>query len=559
VTTPSDPSNRENGKDASEAAPGESGDSPTGESVSRLAGPVSLATLISRFAGFFRDLLIAGFFGAAMMADAFFVAFAIPNLFRRIFMEGALSASFLPVYADVRERSGARAARKFTGGVMAFLVLAGGAVCLPAIWFALPLVRALAPGFSANPEKLLLAAELVRAMFPFIIFIGLWAVAAGVLNAARRFFAPALAPALQNAVIIAALLLADYWVSRAEAIHWLAWAVVIGGAAQFLFQLPLMGKLRILPILSAPWRTEGVGRCLVLMGPAAFGGAIFQINVLVDRWLASFLAEGSISYLYYANRLVQLPHGILSLAVVSAVLPVLSDYAAKGGENAAPGDSERGAMLEAGRLTLFITIPAACGLIALAHPIVEVVFERGAFTRSHTEAAAAALRAYAAGLAFFGFARLLAGAFHARLNTKFPVRCANISVLANVVLSVALMLPLGFVGLALATSISSALNAGLLLRGLMREWGDFPKRELARSLGRLLALGGLTGLLAHLVHSQLVRPHLWDSGGASALKLLLMTLEVLLAACFYLWLGKRFDAASHESCRRFTRLGWGKS
>ena len=559
MTTPLGSSNPGRKENVSPAAPTDNGDSTEGESISRFAGPVSLATLISRIAGFFRDLLIAKFFGAAMMADAFFVAFAIPNLFRRMFMEGALSSSFLPVYTDVRERSGARQARKFAGGMLVFLIFAGSAGCALGMWFAEPLMRALAPGFSSNPEKLSLAAQLTRTMFPFIIFIGLWAVAAGMLNAARRFFVPSLAPALQNAVIIIALLAADYLVSRGEAIRWLAWAVVIGGAAQFIFQLPFMGKLRIMPLPSMPWRVEGVGKCLALMGPAALGGAIFQINILVDRWLASFLAEGSISYLYYANRLVQLPHGILSLAVVSAVLPVLSDYAAKNRENTESGDSERNTLLEAGRLTLFITVPSTFGLMALAHPIIEVIFERGAFTENHTVASAAALRAYAAGLMFFGITRLLAGVFHARLNTSFPVRCANIAVLANVALSVALMFPLGFVGLALATSCASALNTALLLRGVRREWSDFPKNELLRSLVRLLLPGILTGLLAYFVHMQLYHFQLWDDQGSSIFKLLLMIAEVSLAACFYISIARKFDYSSYESWRRFVRFTWRKS
>ena len=559
MTTPPESSNPGREENTFAAAPAGNGDSSAEESISRFAGPVSLATLLSRVAGFFRDLLIAKFFGAAMMADAFFVAFAIPNLFRRMFMEGALSSSFLPVYSDVREQSGIKEAKKFAGGMLVFLIFAGSAGCAIGIWFADPLMRVLAPGFSSNPEKLDLAAQLTRIMFPFIIFIGLWAVAAGMLNAARRFFVPAFAPALQNVVIIFALLLADFWANRAEAIRWLAWAVVIGGAAQFFFQLPFMGKLRILPLPSIPWRVEGVGRCLALMGPAALGGVVFQINVLVDRWLASFLAEGSISYLYYANRLVQLPHGILSLAVVSAVLPVLSDYAAQNRENSVSGDSERGAMLEAGRLTLFITIPSSFGLMVLAHPIMEVIFERGAFTQSHTAASAAALQAYAAGLMFFGITRLLAGVFHARLNTSFPVKCANITVLVNVVLSVALMFPLGFIGLALATSCSSALNAVLLLRGVMREWSDFPKRELAHSLSRLLVLGILTGVLAYFIHLQLVHLQLWDAQHSSALKLAMMMLEVSLAACFYIFMAKKIDASSYETWCRFTRLTWRKS
>ena len=206
MTTPHlNPLIRDEKKNTFAAAPAGNGDSSAEESISRFAGPVSLATLLSRVAGFFRDLLIAKFFGAAMMADAFFVAFAIPNLFRRMFMEGALSSSFLPVYSDVREQSGIKAAKKFAGGMLVFLIFAGSAGCAIGIWFADPLMRVLAPGFSSNPEKLDLAAQLTRIMFPFIIFIGLWAVAAGMLNAARRFFVPAFAPALQNVVIIFAL------------------------------------------------------------------------------------------------------------------------------------------------------------------------------------------------------------------------------------------------------------------------------------------------------------------------------------------------------------------
>ena len=270
MTTPPEPSNPDREENAFADAPVENGDSPSEESISRFAGPVSLATLFSRVAGFFRDLLIAKFFGAAMMADAFFVAFAIPNLFRRMFMEGALSSSFLPVYSDVREQSGPKEAKKFAGGMLVFLIFAGSAGCAIGIWFADPLMRVLAPGFASNPEKLDLAAQLTRIMFPFIVFIGLWAVAAGMLNAARRFFVPAFAPALQNVVIIFALLLAGFWASRAEAIRWLAWAVVIGGAAQFLFQLPFMGKLRILPLPSIP--LEG-GGCRQVFGADGTGGS----------------------------------------------------------------------------------------------------------------------------------------------------------------------------------------------------------------------------------------------------------------------------------------------
>lgn len=513
----------------SSRSPPNSPRSPEGKSIVRVAGSIGAATFLSRVLGFVRDVLIARFFGAALLTDAFFVAFAIPSMFRRLLTEGALTSAFIPVYSDVRAQQGERSARLFSGAMTVSLAALLAVLCLLGIYFARPLVVALAPGFAGSVEKLELTARLTRVMFPFLFFIGLSAIAVGVLNSARHFFIPALAPVVQNIVMIAALLVAGGLVETNEAVIWLAWGVVAGGALQLLVQLPLISKLGISPIPALPWRAPSVGRCLTLMGPAAFGMAILQINVLIDRWLASFLADGSISYLYYANRLVQFPHGILSLAVAAAAFPLLADREARGRLGKGEGQaSARSPLAEAGRLTLFITLPAAFGLIALARPIMEVLFERGAFVAADSSASAAALRAYALGLVFFGFVRLMTAVYHSRLDTKTPVRCANWSVLANVAGSVALMFPFGFVGLALATSLASALNAWLLFAGL-RGTEDWPGGELARSTKFLLPVSAAMGAGLYLLNGVF-----WPAGADIWVRAGFLSLEVIGGAAAYL-------------------------
>ncbi|MEE9256933.1 MAG: murein biosynthesis integral membrane protein MurJ [bacterium] len=502
--------------------------------VARFAGPISLATFLSRILGFARDVFIARFFGAALIADAFFVAFAIPSMFRRLLTEGALTSAFIPVYSDVRAGRGEEAARRFSGAMAVSLAVFLALFCLLGIGLARPLVAALAPGFVSDPAKFGLTIRLTQVVFPFLFFIGLSAVAAGVLNASRRFFIPALAPAVQNVAMIAALWLAGAAVRAEEAVLWLAWGVVIGGALQLLMLLPPMSRMGIFPAPAIPWKVPGVGRCLSLMGPAAFGVAILQINILIDRWLASFLAEGSISYLYYANRLVQFPHGILSIAVAAAAFPVLADRAAKKRHGEATEEAGGRTLAEAWRLTLFITLPATFGLIALARPIMEVLFERGAFGAADTAASAAALRAYAAGLVFFGLSRLLAAAYHSRLDTRFPVRCANWAVLANVVGSVALMFPLKFVGLALATSMASALNAYLLYRGL-KVSGEWPGEPIAAALKYPLPISALMGAGLYWINWLL-----WPAGAGIWLRAGVLFFEIAAGAGLYLAVCARF-------------------
>lgn len=527
------------------------GSAPPREGISRSAGAIGLATFISRIAGFLRDILIARALGAGLAADAFFVAFAIPALFRNLFMEGALNSSLIPIYTEVRKEQGQEAARRFSGGVVTLVGAFLAVMCLLGTMFSEALVAILASGFSRQPEKFELAARLTRLMFPFLFFIGLWAIAAGVLNAARRFFVPAVTPAVQNLVMIAALLAAG-WLGMGEGVvYWLAGAVVIGGALQAACQLPLMGRLGLLPVPAAPWAAPGIGRFLTLMWPAAFAAAILHLNSLANRWLASFLEEGAVSYLYYANRLVQFPHGILSLAVMAAAFPVLSDRAAEGRRNQeGAGEGWRRTLAESGKLTLYITLPATFGLVALAHPIMEVLFQRGAFGPGQTAASAAALRAYALGLVFFGLVRLLAAAFHTRLDTRYPMRCGYMAVAANIALSVILMFPLGFVGLALGTSLSSALNAALLIRGLRRAGEEWPGAELWRAARQLLPLAAGVGAAAWLAHWAL-----WPAQSSSPVRALVLAGMVACAAAGYAWLCDLFAPEGSVPWRGLLRLG----
>ena len=525
-------------------------DAPSREGISRSAGTIGLATLISRIAGFLRDILIARTLGAGLAADAFFVAFAIPALFRNLFMEGALNSSLIPSYTEVRKEQGEEGARRFAGGIVTLVGVFLAAMCALGMLFSGTLVAILASGFSRQPEKFDLAVRLTRLMFPFLFFIGLWAIAAGLLNAAKRFFVPAVTPAVQNLVMVAALLAAGWLGAGERAAYWLAAAVVAGGALQALCQVPLLARLRLLPVPAAPWSAPGIGRFLTLLGPAAFAAAIFHLNSLANRWLASFLEEGAISYLYYANRLVQFPHGILSLAVMAAAFPVLSERAAEGRRNQeGAGEGWRRTLAESGKLTLYITLPATFGLIALAHPIMEVLFQRGAFGPVQTAASAAALRTYALGLVFFGFVRLLSAAFHTRLDTRYPMRCAYASVAANIALSLILMFPLGFVGLALGTTLSSALNAVFLIRGLRRAGKEWPGAELGQAARQLLPPAAGVGAAAWLAYRAF-----WPAEAPFALRALALMFIVAGAAGSYALLCAWFAPQGKVPLRGLLRL-----
>ena len=451
--------------------------------IARNAAVVGGATLVSRILGFARDLIIAFALGAGPLADAFFVAFRLPNLLRRLFGEGSLTMAFVPVFTRLREEDGEPEAHAFARSTLFWLVCILGVLSLGAGVLARPIVLLVAPGFADDPELMATTAELVRICFPYILFISGVALCMGILNASGRFLAPALAPCALNVVLIAAALtgVAMGW----SVPHCLAWGVLAAGLLQWLMQQPSLKASGF--SWRGPWspRHPGVGRTARLMLPTVFGAAVYQINIILGTVFASFLASGSISYLYYADRLVQFPLGVFGVAVSTAALPSLSALAAKDQMD------DFTETLSAGlRLTLFISLPAAAGLIALAEPVVGLLFGRGAFGHGAISATAWALVGYGVGLPAFAVVRPLVSAYYALGDTRTPVRAAVASLLVYVVSGLVLMQFIDHVGLALATTIASWVNATLLMLGLNRRFGPWANctRQIALYTAMSLAL-----------------------------------------------------------------------
>ncbi|MDD9876590.1 MAG: murein biosynthesis integral membrane protein MurJ [Magnetovibrio sp.] len=418
-------------------------------------------TMLSRVFGFVRDILIAAVLGAGTVADCFFVAFRFPNLFRRLFAEGAFAAAFVPIFSGQLETEGRERAKAFADQAFSvlFLILAG---FVAVIELAMPWVMyVLAPGFDAVQGKMELATELSRIAFPYLLFISLVSLQSGVLNSLGRFAAAAAAPVLLNLVLISALLgFADKAPTPG---HALSWGVFAAGVVQFAW-LVYHCRREGLPVRFTRPRLSPEVRLLgrrIL--PVVFGASLYQINLLIGTILATLVADGAVSYLYYADRVTQLPLGVVGVAVGTALLPNQSRQLAAGDDAAAGASQNRG--LE---FALLLTLPAAVALLVIALPIVTVLFERGAFTATDTAATASALMAYATGLPAYVLIRVLTPGYFAREDTKTPVKIAAWSMLANIALNLVLMQVWGHVGIALASSAAAWINAGWLARELKR-------------------------------------------------------------------------------------------
>ncbi len=465
--------------------------------IARAAGIVSALTLLSRITGLVRDVVVGYLFGAGVAAEAFFLAFRFPNFFRRLVAEGAMSVAIVPVFSDLlaagRDRDAERGLRALLGvALVAFVILAAIGVGLAPLW-----VDVVAPGFADDTGLHGLAVRLARLLFPYLVLIGAVAILAGYLNAARHFVAPALSPAVLNVVIIvSAVGLRGLFEIPVEA---LAYGVLAGGACQLALQVLAVRArgVRVRPVWQP--RHEAVRRSAVLMLPATAGTAIFQFNVLVGTVLASLLPVGSISYLWYADRIFEFPLGLFVAALGTAALPSMASQAARG-EIAGMRDSLSFAM----GLMNFIAVPATLGLILLAEPIVGLLFERGAFSADDTLMTARALRCYALGLWSVAAVRLLAPAFYAVGDARTPMRVAVAAVAVNVLASIALMGPvsreaapdwlraliagasfadLDHAGLALGTSVAATVNAGVLGWLIVRRLGGL---DLVGFFGSLL-------------------------------------------------------------------------
>ncbi len=458
-------------------------------------------TVVSRVLGFIRDILTAAALGTGPVADAFFVAFRLPNLFRRIFAEGAFNAAFVPLFSKALEGDGARQARRFAEEALAGLLFV--LLVLTALAeIAMPLVMLLlAPGFVADPEKFDLAVLLTRIAFPYLLFISLVALLSGVLNALGRFAVAAFAPALLNAVMIGALV-ATYMLALEESPQAgivLASGVFVAGVLQLVLLVIAARRVGMGLSLRRPRLTPGVRRLVQLGIPGVIAGGITQVNVVVGTIIAS-LAPGAVSYLYYADRIYQLPLGTIGIAVGVVLLPELSRRLRAG-----DGDGVMNAQNRSLEFALALTIPAALALIAVPGPIIAGLFERGAFGPDDTAATAAALAAFAFGLPAFMLNKVLTPAFFAREDTKTPMYYAGANALANIVLSIALFPFFGHVGIAAATSVAGWLNAGLLAQHLWRDSVLVPDARLRRRT--VLALHAGAWMVAGLLVGEwLLRP-----------------------------------------------------
>lgn len=423
---------------------------------------VGSMTLLSRMLGFVRDMLIGQIFGVSPDTDAFFVAFKIPNFLRRLFAEGAFAQAFIPVLTDYKQHGSQHTLKLFidkTAGTLAIaliLITLIGIICAPL------LILVFAPGFAWQGSQHTLAVQMLRLTFPYILFISLVAFAGAILNLHGKFAIPAVTPVLLNiCMIAAAIYLAPL---MAEPIVALAWGVLIAGIVQLAFQLPALYKLNLLPCLKIDFQDSGVKQVMQLMIPAIFASSISQINLLLNTLLASLLTTGSVSWLYYSDRLVEFPLGIFGIALATVILPDLAKNHATEDKIAFSNSLDWGL-----RFVLLITVPAAIGLLLMAEPILSTLFQYHEFGIYDVQMAGKSLMAYSLGLVGFVLIKILVPAFTSRKDMKTPVRFGLYAMLLNMSLSVVLIFPFAHVGLALATALGALFNAALLIMQLLKE------------------------------------------------------------------------------------------
>ena len=491
MTDTNDPSERSSSDAVETEAPSNSG----------LLGSsfvVSIGTMLSRVLGLARDVVLANLLGAAPNADAFFVAFKIPNFLRRLFAEGAFSQAFVPVLTETREQGSHEAVRHLVDRVAG--VLGGSLFVLTALamvmapWVAL----IFAPGFSRDVAKLALTADLIVWTFPYLFLISLTGFCGAILNTYGRFAVPAYTPVLLNLSLITA---AVVWApAMPEPALGLAMGVTLAGVVQLLFQLPSLRALKLTPRPVWDTKDEGVRKILMLMVPALFGVSVSQINLLFDTVLASLLPDGSVAWLYYSDRLTELPLGVFAIAIATVILPTLSALNSR----AEPEEFSQ-TLAWAMRNVLLIAVPATVALWLLAEPILATLFQYGAFTDRDVEMAAASLRAYTVGLGGFMLIKVLAPGYYARQDMKTPVKIGIIAMVSNMVLNVLFVFPLmwyfemGHVGLALATSVSAWINAGLLYLGLRRGGISLTGVFEAKFVARLVVAVSLMGIAVSMM------------------------------------------------------------
>lgn len=498
--------------------------------VAKAAGVVGSATLLSRVMGYVRDMAMSWGFGTGIAADAFYVAYRIPNLLRELLAEGSMSAAFIPVFTETLATGTREDARRLANAVLAWLIVILLVITGLGILLAPLIVNAIAWGFKGDIEKFQVTVRLTRIMFPYLFFIGLAALVMGMLNSLRAFLLPALSPVLYNLVTIGAVVASVTFLQ--EPILGVGVGVVLGGLSQFVMQLPGLGKQGMMITPRFTPSHPGVRRVGVLALPILLSSSVTQVNIFIGTILASFLATGSISYLFYGMRFIHFPLGIFGIAIATAVLPTLSTQAARQ-DTAAFRDT-----LSLGlRLVFFIMFPALAGLIALRYPIVNLMLEHGRFDWVSTAGTADAVLFYGVGLWAFAGVKIVAQAFYSLQDTRTPVKIAVLALAANVVFSIILMRPLQHGGLALATSLAAMLNIGLLTKKLRKKIGRLDGKRILRSLLKIVPASAVMGMIGWWVS----RDPAWRSPGNEDM---LYKIELLLgsiagSALFYfivMWL-----------------------
>lgn len=476
----------------------------------RAGSIVSVMTLLSRILGFVRDQIIAILFGASVASDVFLVAWKIPNFMRKLFAEGAFAQAFVPVFSSYRETRSRKELLDLAAHVSGTMVIVLLIVATLGVMLAPLLILIFAPGFNQSTEQYELATHMLRITFPYLFFVSLLAYAGSVLNTFGRFAIPSLTPILLNiCMIIAALWFSPYFDQPIVA---LAWGVLVAGIVQLAFQIPFLKQIGLLPRPRWGWKHSGVRRVLKLMGPVIFGSSVAQINILLDTIIASFLAVGSLSWLYYSDRMVQFPLGVLGVALATVILPRLSAEHASASQ-----DDYQKTISWAIRLVLLVGLPACLGLLLLSTGVISTLFEYGKFTPHDTDMASYSLTAYALGLPAYMLVKVFLPAFFARQNTRTPVRIGIIAMVTNMVLNIALVLPMVFfnfvaphTALALASTITAWQQALLLYRQLRLDGIYQLPDELTRFALRLLP-----ALVIMIIIVMVLSPSEWNTLAAS--------------------------------------------
>lgn len=490
--------------------------------IARAAGLMSVATFISRILGYVKDMILARYFGATGTADIFFVAFRIPNLLRELFAEGSMASAFIPVLTEYQTKHSRDEANRLVSSTFIFILIFVGLICVFGIVFAPVIVSIIAPGFLNDPEKFADTVLLTRIMFPFLLFISLAAMTMGALNSRGVFFIPALAPALLNIVTIISIITLS--VRFTNPIIAVAIGVTAGGFVQFLFQLPAFFKQGYRIFMVHDLWHPGLKRIGLLILPATAGMAVSQINIFISTILASYLAEGSITYLYYSMRLIQFPIGIFGVAMGMAVLPALSEHAVRGQINKLKEDFSF-----ALRLLFFITVPAMIGLITLKVPIVNTLFQRGKFEYSATISTSDALMFYSLGIWGIVGVRVATAAFYSMQDTKTPVKIAAFAMFINIIFSLLLMGPMKHNGLAFANSIAGCSNFLLLFYFLRKRVGSLGTKGIVSSFAKTMIASLIMGMVSYFI----ISGYEWTMSGYILQKSSYLTVAITASAGVY--------------------------